>query len=370
MAPHPSHAAAGDRLAYFLEAVGEALKTLDEEECQEILFRRILQAAQAERGCLLLFDLYDQLKIVRCKGLFADGTSVPPEPFGDRIHEILVRSKGPAIVEGEDPLGPLRTGDSWPGWALWIPVPARDRGLGGGYFEGLAGERPIPADLRFLEALATHLGASLDTARIYQEHEKKKQRIEKLNKVLERQIETQTLRIKRMASELQNSRKEIQLKYNYDRIVGKSAKMQEVFAILDKVTDSDLPVMIQGESGTGKELIAKAVHYNGKRKEMPFVSENCAAIGENLFESELFGYEKGAFTGADETKPGLFEVADGGTLFLDEIGDLNLENQKKILRALQEGEVRRVGGKTPIPVDVRILCATNRNLEQLIKEGA
>ncbi|MBI4614087.1 MAG: sigma-54-dependent Fis family transcriptional regulator, partial [Planctomycetes bacterium] len=99
-------------------------------------------------------------------------------------------------------------------------------------------------------------------------------------------------------------------------------------------------------------------------------SENCAAIGENLFESELFGYEKGAFTGADETKPGLFEVADGGTLFLDEIGDLNLENQKKILRALQEGEIRRVGGKTPIPVDVRILSATNRNLEQLIKEGA
>ena len=252
---------------------------------------------------------------------------------------------------------------------LWIPVPGRERALGIAWLEDFDGGLvPPEADRRFLEALARHLGVAIGSARLHQEHEKKKTRIDKLNKVLETKIQTQTIKIQQMATEIATSRREFQLKYDYDRIVGKSAKMREIFEILDKVIESDLPVLVQGESGTGKELIAKAIHYNGLRKDGPFVSENCAAIPETLFESELFGYERGAFTGADETKPGLFEVADGGTLFLDEVGDLDLENQKKILRALQEGEIRRVGGKTPIPVDVRVISATNRPLDEMIAE--
>jgi transcriptional regulator with PAS, ATPase and Fis domain len=139
--------------------------------------------------------------------------------------------------------------------------------------------------------------------------------------------------------------------------------------ILDKVTDSSVPVLIQGESGTGKELVARALHYNGPRKKARFVSENCAAIPSNLMESEFFGYVRGAFTGANSDKMGLFELADGGTLFLDEIGDMDLDMQTKLLRVLQDGVLRRVGSKEFKRVNVRIVSATNRDLLSIMKEG-
>jgi two-component system response regulator AtoC len=132
---------------------------------------------------------------------------------------------------------------------------------------------------------------------------------------------------------------------------------------------SELSVLIEGESGTGKELVAKAIHYDGARHAGSFVVLNCAAVPETLFESELFGYTKGAFTGASQDKPGLFELAQGGTLFLDEIGNVSLEMQKKMLRAIQEKEIRRVGGKNVIKVDTRLICASNRDLKELISTG-
>jgi two-component system nitrogen regulation response regulator GlnG len=152
-------------------------------------------------------------------------------------------------------------------------------------------------------------------------------------------------------------------------MIGKSRSMRDVFHLLDKVTDSDVPVLIHGESGTGKELVARAIHFNGSRKNAAFISENCAAIPETLLESELFGYQKGSFTGAAADKKGLFEAANGGTLFLDEIGDMPREMQKKLLRVLQESEVRRVGGNRAIPIDVRILAASNQDLRKLCEEG-
>jgi transcriptional regulator with PAS, ATPase and Fis domain len=142
-----------------------------------------------------------------------------------------------------------------------------------------------------------------------------------------------------------------------------------VFRLLDKVTDSDIPVFIHGESGTGKELVARAIHFNGPRARRNFVSENCAAIHETLLESELFGSVRGAFTGANRDRKGLFEVADQGTLFLDEIGEMSPLMQKKLLRVLQEGEFRRVGGKEVIKVDVRILSASNQNIARLVESG-
>jgi DNA-binding NtrC family response regulator len=145
--------------------------------------------------------------------------------------------------------------------------------------------------------------------------------------------------------------------------------MAEVFRFLDIVTDTEYSVLIYGDSGTGKELVAKAIHYNGPRRDRNFVSENCAAISESLLESELFGYEKGAFTGADQRRIGLFEAADEGTLFLDEIGEMGLDMQKKLLRVLQEGEFRRVGGREALKVKVRIISATNADLPELIREG-
>jgi nitrogen regulation protein NR(I) len=153
------------------------------------------------------------------------------------------------------------------------------------------------------------------------------------------------------------------------QIIGQSARMQEIYAIIEKVAATPSTVLITGESGTGKELVATALHENSQRKPKPFIKVNCAAIPKDLMESEFFGYERGAFTGAVSAKPGRFELADGGTLFLDEIAEIPTAMQVKLLRALQEGEFERVGGIRSIKVDVRVIAATNRDLAQEIKDG-
>jgi DNA-binding NtrC family response regulator len=152
-------------------------------------------------------------------------------------------------------------------------------------------------------------------------------------------------------------------------LVGQSQEIQNIFAVIEKVADTPSTVLITGESGTGKELVAKALHENSSRRTGSFIKINCAAIPKTLMESELFGYEKGAFTGATSSKPGRFELADGGTLFLDEIGEIPVEMQVKLLRAIQESEFERVGGLKTIKVDVRLVTATNRDLEQEIARG-
>jgi len=153
-----------------------------------------------------------------------------------------------------------------------------------------------------------------------------------------------------------------------DKIIGSSRVMHEIYKTIGQVAESDTTVLIQGESGTGKELVARAIHHHSQRKEKPFVAVNCAAIPESLLESELFGYEKGAFSGADSRKIGKFEQSSTGTIFLDEIGDMSLMTQSKILRVLQDQTVERLGGKETIKVDIRILAATNQNLEKAVQE--
>src|ERR1700745_935996 len=152
-------------------------------------------------------------------------------------------------------------------------------------------------------------------------------------------------------------------------LIGRSQAMQEIYRVLARLMGTDLTVMINGESGTGKELVARALHDYGKRRSGPFVAINMAAIPRELIESELFGHEKGAFTGANSRNPGRFEQAEGGTLFLDEIGDMPMEAQTRLLRVLQQGEYTTVGGRTPIKTDVRIIAATNKDLRVLIQQG-
>jgi transcriptional regulator with GAF, ATPase, and Fis domain len=161
--------------------------------------------------------------------------------------------------------------------------------------------------------------------------------------------------------------KQRQSSVRFDNIIGEAQSMKAIFAQLEKVIDTRATVCISGETGTGKELIASAIHYQGKRAEKMFVAQNCAALPENLLESELFGHKKGSFTGADHDKKGLFEIADSGTLFLDEIAEMSLVLQAKLLRVLQEGEVRPVGASRAKHVDVRIICATNKNLEKEVE---
>ena len=173
----------------------------------------------------------------------------------------------------------------------------------------------------------------------------------------------------RLLRENTKFREELKNKDEWSPLVGSSPAMLEVYKLVARVSESKSTVLLQGESGTGKELIARAIHGNSPRRDKPFVPVNCGALPDTLLESEMFGYEKGAFTGAVGTKTGLFESASGGTLFLDEIGELGQALQVKLLRVMQDHEVRRVGGTHSIKVDVRIIAATNRDLEQFVKEG-
>ncbi|MCP3978891.1 MAG: protein kinase [bacterium] len=197
------------------------------------------------------------------------------------------------------------------------------------------------ADLQFVEAFADHAGLALSNVL-------QRVRLENENRRLQAAAETRT---------------------RFANIVGRSSGMQKVFDLIEKVAATDLPVLVQGESGTGKELVAQAIHFNGLRRRCAFVSENCSALPATLLESELFGHVRGAFTGAERDHPGLFEQADGGSLFLDEIGDMSAEMQARMLRVLQEREIRRVGGEESIAVDVRIVAATHRDLAEEVRAG-
>jgi two-component system NtrC family response regulator len=170
----------------------------------------------------------------------------------------------------------------------------------------------------------------------------------------------------RQNKRLQN---ELQSRYHFGNIIGKSKKMKEIFQTIQKVAPTNATVLIEGESGTGKELVAKSIHFNSSRKNAPFVAVNCSALAENLLESELFGHEKGAFTGAMSLKKGRFEISEDGSLFLDEIGELSLNLQVKLLRVLQERSFERVGGVESHPLESRLIAATNKNLSQEMKEG-
>jgi two-component system NtrC family response regulator len=177
------------------------------------------------------------------------------------------------------------------------------------------------------------------------------------------------LRLKTLEVENIRLKREVKRKYGFDNIVGDSPQMQKVFRLVEKVADTDASVLITGDSGTGKELVARAIHYRSSRADRPFVAVNCAAIPKELLESELFGHKKGAFTGAIRDKKGKFEEAHEGTLFLDEIGDLSIDLQAKMLRALQEMEITPVGSNDLVSVDARIVAATNRDLEEATEEG-
>jgi transcriptional regulator with GAF, ATPase, and Fis domain len=239
---------------------------------------------------------------------------------------------------------PFRVGDQVMG-ALYLDNPARKGAFG-------------PGDLQFLSALGDQAALAIRNLR-------QAESMAALNRQLEKNLASKSEQLEVATKALS----ERATKHPYDEIVGASPQIREMLLLVDKVVDTDVPVLIQGESGTGKELVARAIHHYGRRKNGPFVAVNCGAITETLMESELFGHVKGSFTGAYADKKGLFEQANGGTIFLDEIGEMNVEMQKKLLRVLQEREVRPVGGKASQKIDVRVIAATNRELRKMMQDG-
>ncbi|MCB1105593.1 MAG: sigma-54-dependent Fis family transcriptional regulator, partial [Cephaloticoccus sp.] len=188
--------------------------------------------------------------------------------------------------------------------------------------------------------------------------------IERLEVLIQRALRTKTLEV-----EVNQLHERLDEKFNFTHIIGHSAKLQEVIERVKLVAPSRATILVEGESGTGKELIAQAIHQASPRARGPLIAVHCAALSENLLESELFGHERGAFTGANERRIGRFESADGGTLFLDEIGEISASTQVKLLRFLENKTIERVGGAKPIELDVRLVAATNRNLEQMVRDG-
>jgi two-component system response regulator HydG len=228
-------------------------------------------------------------------------------------------------------------------------------------------------DVMTLEAVASQVSVAIMNQRLYSE-------ARTFNKKLQTAVEEKTIELRRAHERileqqrlLQKENKALKTLVNQDNkvmeIVGSSPAIRSIITMVDKIAPTTATVLIQGESGTGKELIARRLHFKSERANKPYVTVNCGALQESLLESELFGHEKGAFTGAVVQKMGLCETADGGTLFLDEIGEMSLGIQSKLLRFLQEGEFYRIGGKKPIKVDVRIVSATNRDLEQEVKNS-
>lgn len=218
-------------------------------------------------------------------------------------------------------------------------------------------------DLDFLTTLSCIIGLALDNARMYATLDRAYKELQVIDKDKDNLIEL-------TKEENVRLRREVEGRYRFDLIKGNSERMLKVLRLCEKAIESDISVLVEGETGTGKELIARCIHYNGRRKEMPFVSQNCGALPETLLASELFGYKKGAFTGAYKDKKGLFEVAHGGTVFLDEVGEMSSMMQASLLRVLQEGEIKPLGAESCRKVDVRIISATNRSLEADVREGA
>ncbi|NUN49260.1 MAG: sigma 54-interacting transcriptional regulator [Candidatus Brocadiae bacterium] len=223
-------------------------------------------------------------------------------------------------------------------------------------------------DVKLLTAFAAFSGVALDNARLFEENRRHAERVEALTRQMKETLERRTARLAVVERELETSRRVLGQSTGARGIIGRSQPIRDLHRMIERVAGSREPVLIFGESGTGKELVARAIHLGSRRSHGPFVTENCGAVAESLLEAELFGHTKGAFTGADRDRPGLIETAGGGTLLLDEIGEMSVDMQKKLLRVLQEGEVRPVGARELRKVDVRIVAATHRNLDEMIRE--
>jgi len=306
------------------------------------------------RGIIFLINSETgEIRIEIAHGISEDATRQIKYLPGEGIIGKVIQSGEPAVVPriSEEPLfldkthsRDLAQGQDYS--YICVPIKKGNRVVG-----AISADRPFEGKksmekgeklLSVVAAMVAHHVINIETIRV----EKK-------------QLKSENIRLK---SELEN-------RYSFTNIIGNSNKMREVFQMISQVSSSIATVLIRGESGTGKELVANSIHYNSDRNKKPFIKINCAAIPENLIESELFGHEKGAFTGASRQKKGKFEMADKGTIFLDEIGNMTLAAQVKLLRVLQEKEFERVGGYKPIKTDVRIVAATNSNLEEMVQQG-
>ncbi len=314
----------------------------------------VLDISGAQRGFLVLLDENGQHHLEISKNL-EDQDSTAEETF--RISQTILKQaieSGRTIWVSDALSNPSFTNfqsvrDLSLRTVICLPLKIDEKILGAIYLDSRAVTTLVTGDgLGILEAFASQAAVAISNARAHDKLKSFQTRLELENRSLKRVLRSE---------------------FNFDSLLGKSPAMQKVFDVLEKVVDNPVTVLIQGETGTGKELVARAIHNSGPRRTQSFIAINCGALPESLLESELFGYRRGAFTGANDDRVGLFEAAGGGTLFLDEIGELSQSLQVKLLRVLQEGEVRRLGSTESRKIDVRLLAATNRNLADEVEAG-
>jgi len=336
-------------LSAFLE-VSKVLNSSFELEKNLSRTMRVLgDFLEMERGSVFLLDRKSkELKIVAAHGLTKEQIERGKYRIGEGIVGRVLEKGSPMIISNveKEPLFLNKTGAriGKDGISfLCVPIMFKGESIGVLSVDRIFKDKTttISEDIRVIEVIASIIAQYVILWNHYNETELEKE----------------------------NLKRELKGRYSLPNIIGNSDRMQEVFASVHRVAESKATVILYGESGTGKELIAKAIHYMSPRAKKPFIKFNCASIPEGLLESELFGHEKGAFTGAINPRKGRFELANGGTILLDEVGDLPINLQPKILRVLQEKEFERVGGEKTIKVDVRLIAATSRNLEELVSKG-
>jgi transcriptional regulator with GAF, ATPase, and Fis domain len=362
---------AEDRLLR-LQRIAKALNSeLHLDRLLAIIIDHFIDLSGAERGFLVLAKPNASFEVKVARNFEREEIQAPEEAFSRGIVEKVLQEGHPVLAANavEDSrfqeflsINAIRARS-----VLAIPLILRSRPVGAVYLDnrlqrGAFGQ----VQQQMLSALGDFAAIAIENARLYQENEDRARELETANSQLAVRVETQARELTETKDRL---RRVGETTGSYPEIIGRSTTMRDVLRLLDKIVATEEPVLIEGESGTGKELIAKAIHHKGPRARQAFLSENCAALPDTLLESELFGHVRGAFTGAERDKKGLFELADKGTLFLDEVGDMSPDMQKKLLRTLQEGEVRPVGGKTVLKVDVRIISASNKDLRRLVEAG-
>ena len=363
------------RLMEIAQAINSELNL---KRCLSIIMDSVVELTGAERGFLILDDERFGLKVKIARNFDEESVTHAEMKFSHSIAEKIRKSGVPMVTssaltdqrfEGFQSVEELKLKS-----VLCLPFRLRSKTIGLIYLDHRFQDGAFSeASLEVLSPFTDQAAVAIENARLYEENkavqirlEERQKEIDTLNSFLDQRLADQDIE----SGEIRSfAPKKSEFKFDYSFIVGESPALLDIFHLLDRVIPTEAPVLISGESGTGKELIATALHRFGERADRPFIKENCAAIPESLLESELFGYKKGAFTGADSDRRGLFEEASGGTLFLDEIGEISAEMQKKLLRALQEGEIRPVGGRERIKVDVRIITASNRDLKQEMDEG-
>ncbi len=375
-----SGGARSEDLARLRSTVRALASETDAKRLLLLVVDQVVALTRAERGFLVLRTEERQYEMVAARNLDGEDVQRPAVKISKAVAEEVARTGRPLLTTNAQADARLKESKSVEGMrlrsVLCLPLSGRDGFLGFLYLDHRFEEAAFhERDLPLLEAFADSAAVALENARLVTELRERtgelarsKARVEELNRLLEERVAKQSRELDEVRT-LLRERVDTPLKYEYPAIIGRSPALREALRLVDHGADASVPILILGESGTGKELVARAIHANGPRAAKPFISENCAAIPETLLESALFGHVRGAFTGAESDRAGLFEQAHGGTLFLDEIGEIPLSMQVKLLRVLESGELRRVGGKDVLKVDVRIVSATNRDLAAMVEAG-